>query len=239
LVRHTVVGVLPEPVADKVVALPRHIVDGVAKGATVNVGDGLTLTEPVTELVQPVTRSVTLYVTITDPVATPVTTPLELTVATLALSVDHVPPEGDEDKVMLLPTHTLSGLGVMADTVGAGFTVTIAVTLDALQPFGAWAIIVNVDVCTVVVKFVKAPVNVPVVTVPPGPVAFTPARLVVFVRCQLYAVFATVLENVIVKVFPEQIVEGDIEILVVGVWLTVIVPFNDGLLQEEPVVVTV
>jgi hypothetical protein len=62
------------------------------------------------------------------PMATPVTTPVELlTVATDVFELDHVPPEVDEERVVVVPTQVTA---VPEMAAGSGFTVSIAVRVQ-------------------------------------------------------------------------------------------------------------
>ena len=118
--------------------------------------------------------------------APPVTTPvLLLTVAILVLLLDQVPPAGVPVNVRLLaPEHTLPELAAM-ETVGGGFTVTIFWMVSAKHPSALWAMKVNVDISGLVERLIKLPTSVPGRNVPPGPPGSIPARLAVFVLCQL------------------------------------------------------
>lgn len=66
------------------------------------------------------------------PAAIPVTVPVALTVAMAALLLVHVPPAVESLRVVVLPAHTVVA-PVMAATVGAPLTVTVAVRLIAPQ----------------------------------------------------------------------------------------------------------
>ena len=62
----------------------------------------------------------------------PVTTPVEaLTVATEVLELVHVPPEGELERVVVLPTQVLAVPEIIA---GNGFTVAVT---DRKQPVGS------------------------------------------------------------------------------------------------------
>jgi hypothetical protein len=66
------------------------------------------------------------------PAVTPATAPLALTVPTVVLLEDQVPPEVASLKSVVDPTQTLV-MPVMAATVGRALTVTVVVTLE-VQP---------------------------------------------------------------------------------------------------------
>jgi len=84
-------------------------------------GNGVTFTEPI--LAQPVAN---VYVIGAVPGDTPNTTPVdEPIVATPVAPLVHVPPPGEENKVVLCPVHILER-PVIAD--GSGSTVTVTLT---------------------------------------------------------------------------------------------------------------
>jgi hypothetical protein len=70
------------------------------------------------------------------PPATPVTVPEPLTVAIPVLLLDHDPPPGDADKLIVLPAQTFVGPEKLI--AGAGLTVTeIVFELEVQVPFDA------------------------------------------------------------------------------------------------------
>jgi hypothetical protein len=144
------------------------------------VGASLTFIDLLTELIQ--VNTVTVYVIIVFPLDTPVTTPPADIVAAAVLLLVHTPPDVASVKVIVFPTHTPSSPPIAA-TAGGGFTVTLAVT-DETHPFAA-PVIVNIEVCEVLVRFVNTPSTE---DVPPGPAGSMPTRLVVLSLVQLYVV---------------------------------------------------
>ncbi len=60
------------------------------------------------------------------PTELPDTTPPEVIVATDGTVLNHVPPDGVQDKAIVLPTHTEDGPAI-APTVGNPFTVIVFV----------------------------------------------------------------------------------------------------------------
>jgi hypothetical protein len=70
------------------------------------------------------------------PPDTPVTVPEPFTVAMPVLLLDHDPPPGDADKLIVAPTQTFVGPEKLI--VGAGFTVTvIELELEVHDPLEA------------------------------------------------------------------------------------------------------
>ena len=59
------------------------------------------------------------------------------------LLLDHVPPAGELDKLIVAFTQTVVG-PVIGETVGSGFTVTVTVVVEVHDP--AVAVMVNVVV---------------------------------------------------------------------------------------------
>lgn len=91
------------------------------------------------------------------PSEAPLTTPVELpTVAIAVLLLDHVPPDGDELKVMVLPEHTDDGPDI---ALGVVFTVNDCV-LE--QPLPSVYVIITVPADTPV----TVPVLLPTVAIP-------------------------------------------------------------------------
>jgi len=94
-------------------------------GPEIGNGAGLTVTAPVR--VHPVVGAV--YVTVSTPVAIPVTTPPKaVTEPVVAGVLAQVPPVGEEDTVVVEPTHTLS-----VPVKGNGVALTFAGAVD-VQP---------------------------------------------------------------------------------------------------------
>ena len=110
-----------EPPAQKVVG-PATLMDAEAPA--------FTIIAAVADDVHPL-AFVTLYVIVEEPAAIPVTTPVVLTVATVLLLEDHVPPVVELANVVDNPVHTFVA-PVIEATTGAGFTVT-GVTDDVTE----------------------------------------------------------------------------------------------------------
>lgn len=108
---------MPPPIAsDNVVEPPRQTV-----GAAGVIAVGVVFTETIVAAEQPPA----VYKIVAVPPETAVTTPPAEIVATDGATLLHAPPPVASVSVMLLPTQTLTGVGLIAD--GVGLTVTVVV----------------------------------------------------------------------------------------------------------------
>lgn len=110
------------------------------------------------------------------PVPTPVTSPVELpTLATDVFELDQVPPEVDEESVVVVPTHTTA-----VPDIAAGSELTVSVVMR-LQPVAMVYVIVEVPEDTALAMPDDEPIVatdvVPLVHVPPAGVLVSDVAL--------------------------------------------------------------
>lgn len=99
------------------------VVDPVHTESVPEIADGAVFTVTAFVAKQPVLN---VYVIVAVPAAIPDTTPeVELTLAVPEALLVHVPPVGDEDNVVVDPTHTVAVPDIVP---GSAFTVTTLVT---------------------------------------------------------------------------------------------------------------
>jgi hypothetical protein len=116
------------------------------------------------------------------PAETPVTTPELFIEAIAVLLLDQLPPPVVLVRFIVLFSQTRLG-PAMAAMLGGGFTVTEAEAVLEIHPFAPTPVTKNVDVCAVLVRFVKTP-SIEVVF--PGPSGSMPTRSIRLVLVQLY-----------------------------------------------------
>ena len=145
--------------------------------------------------------------------------PIPVTVPVLSrVQLNVVPVTGPEGVIVLMaPPEQIVCVAGVAEPLGVGFTITVAVNVAPVQLF-ATGVNVNVTVIGAFVVLVKFPVTLPV---PLGPI---PVTVPVLSRVQLNAVPATGPEGIIwLMTLPEQMVcvAGVAEPLGVGFTITV------------------